>query len=68
MRNEVAVSALVTTDLFLKIQSVRANGATIHTVSDVVRAALIRGLAQLETERAMGRGLFDQPVPMTPAE
>lgn len=59
------VQAVLPADLGPRIQALRIEGPNIYSVSTVVREAIRRGLVQLELERAMGRSVIADPLPLT---
>jgi hypothetical protein len=62
--SSITLSTVVPSDLGPRIKALRVEGQNIFSVSTVVRAALIRGLAQLELERGMGRSIVSDPLPI----
>ena len=59
--NAVTISAVVPDDLALRIKTLRVEGPNIFSASTVLRAAILRGIIQLERERAEGRSILAEP-------
>lgn len=58
----VTVSAVVPADLAPRIQALRVEGPNIFSASTVLRAAILRGIIQLERERSEGRSILAEPT------
>lgn len=61
--SSITVSAVVDPSIAERIRVLRVEGPNIYTSSAVLRAAIIRGIAQLEHERSLGRTIMDDPLP-----
>lgn len=60
----ITVSSVLPVDLAPRIQALRIEGPNIFSASTVLKAAILRGIAQLEAERSMGRSIVDEPLPV----
>ena len=59
------VSVVLPDELAARVKALRVEGQNIFSVSTVLRAAIQRGLNQLELERSLGRSICNEPLPLT---